>query len=64
MERAGVRVWQRHLPAKLREQPDGRLLDQLVFGVGVGHGVQIPRSILPTVATSSRTRLRLPVLPG
>jgi len=24
-------------PAKLREQPDGRLLDKLVFGVGVGH---------------------------
>jgi len=26
------------LPAKLREQPDGGLLDKLVFGVGVGHG--------------------------
>jgi hypothetical protein len=25
-----------HLPAKLREQPDGGLLDKLVFGVGVG----------------------------
>ena len=25
--------------AKLREQPDGRLLDKLVFGVGVGHGL-------------------------
>ena len=24
-------------PAKLREQPDGGLLDKLVFGVGVGH---------------------------
>jgi len=27
-----------HGPAKLREQPDGWLLDKLVFGVGVGHG--------------------------
>ena len=26
-------------PAKLREQPDGGLLDKLVFGVGVGHEV-------------------------
>ena len=26
-----------HGPAKLREQPDGGLLDQLVLGVGVGH---------------------------
>jgi hypothetical protein len=25
------------LPTKLREQPDGGLLDKLVFGVGVGH---------------------------
>jgi hypothetical protein len=29
-------VWQRHLPTQLREQPDGGLLDKLVFGVGVG----------------------------
>jgi hypothetical protein len=28
-----------HGPAKLREQPDGGLLDKLVFGVGVGHGL-------------------------
>jgi hypothetical protein len=26
-------------PAKPREQPDGALLDKLVFGVGVGHGL-------------------------
>ncbi len=25
-------------PAKLNKQPDGGLLDKLVFGVGVGHG--------------------------
>ena len=36
------------LPAKLREQPDGGLLDKLVFGVGVGHGsvrlqIHLPR---------------------
>ena len=27
-------------PAKLREQPDGGLLDKLVFGVGVRHGLK------------------------
>jgi hypothetical protein len=26
------------LPATLRDQPDGGLLDKLIFGVGVGHG--------------------------
>ncbi len=35
---AGVGRWPYHGPAKLREQPDGGLLDKLVFGVGVGHG--------------------------
>ena len=33
----GIGRWPCHLPAKLREQPDGRLPDKLVFGVGVGH---------------------------
>ncbi len=27
-----------HLPAKLRELPDDGLLNELVFGVGLGHG--------------------------
>jgi hypothetical protein len=34
---AGIGRWPCHGPAKLREQPDGGLLDKLVFGVGVGH---------------------------
>ena len=38
---AGIGRWLGHLPAKLREQPDGGLLDELVFGVGVGHGYPI-----------------------
>ena len=33
---AGIGRWPCHGPAKLREQPDGGLLDKLVFGVGVG----------------------------
>ena len=37
-ESADIGRWPCHGPAKLREQPDGGLLDKLVFGVGVGHG--------------------------
>jgi len=33
---AGIGRWPGHGPAKLREQPDGGLLNKLVFGVGVG----------------------------
>ena len=37
--RAEGLLHRRHrLPAERREQPDGGLLDELVFGVGVGHG--------------------------
>ena len=37
----GIGRWPCHGPAKLREQPDGGLLDKLVFGVGVGHGESV-----------------------
>jgi len=33
----GTGRWLCHGPPKLREQPNGRLLDKQVFGVGVGH---------------------------
>lgn len=34
----GVGVWHRPLPVKLREQPNGWLLYELVFGVGARDG--------------------------
>jgi len=38
MSSAGVWFF---LSSRAREQPDGGLLDKLVFGVGVGHGVDV-----------------------
>jgi hypothetical protein len=35
-DHADIGSWPCHGPAQLREQPDGGLLDKLVFGVGVG----------------------------
>ena len=34
-----------HGTAKLREQPDGGLLDKLVFAVGVGHGCSMTTAL-------------------
>ena len=34
------------MPARLTEQPDGGLLDKLVFGVSVGHGESVQVGII------------------
>lgn len=57
---SGIGRWPCHGPAKLREQPDGGPLDELVFGVGVGHE-SLARGFDPANLQSERPA-RLPAI--